>query len=279
MVSRLLAWLDRIPSRLVLHGSLGLAALIAVLDYLTGFELSFALFYLLPIGLAGWVGRRVTVLSVAVLCAALSQASYLLSGGQLSQVGTGIWNAASRLIIFAIIGLLVRAVRWLLGMEQDLARTDPLTGLPNRRGLEDAWDALSRRWTRGGSVCLAIVDLDRFKQLNDEKGHAQGDAALQEWAQLTRQILRSDDVVARAGGDEFVILLPRAARHVALARLDRLKTIAEARFAERKWPLGLSMGVAFQNKGPPRWSELMSRADLQLYRAKDAGRGLIHAED
>ncbi|MEO6715485.1 MAG: GGDEF domain-containing protein, partial [Mycobacteriales bacterium] len=88
-----------------------------------------------------------------------------------------------------------------------LARTDPLTGLLNRRGLEEALDRETARARRtGGSVCLALIDLDRFKGLNDTRGHAAGDAALRDIGDLLTLGLRTNDVAGRWGGDEFAVV-------------------------------------------------------------------------
>jgi diguanylate cyclase len=210
----------------------------------------------------------------------LTLISFLASGGHASSTGILIWNTSSRLIIFSLFGLLVRSLRRLLLRERNLARTDPLTGLVNRLGLEDEWETLAQHLKRHPSpLCLAIVDLDRFKMLNDEQGHTEGDQALKEWAELARRRLRTDDTVARVGGDEFVIVLPRAELSLALARLTELKSQAEELFNVRGWPIGLSIGVAAHHSGSPRWSDLMSRADLQLYRAKQSGKGQIQTEN
>ena len=258
--------------------AVGLSFLIAWFDYATGYELSFALFYLLPIAMAGWTVSRLGAVLIALLCDILTVISFLAAGGHTS-VAILYWNAASRLILFSTFGLLVHSVRRLLLRERGLARTDPLTGLVNRRGLEDEWALLTEHLRRHPSpVCLAIVDLDRFKLLNDRQGHAEGDLALKEWAQLALGQLRADDTVARVGGDEFVIVLPRAEPGQALARLEALKTLVDELFARNDWPVGMSVGVAVHRSGTPRWSDLMSRADRQLYTAKENGKGRIRSE-
>ena len=153
----------------------------------------------------------------------------------------------------------------LLARLQSTARTDPLTGLPNRRVWdEDLEREIARARRHGGSLCLAMLDLDRFKAFNDEYGHQAGDQLLAASAAAWRPALRATDTLARYGGEEFAVLLPHSDEEAALIVVERLLEVV---------PLGqtASAGVAVWD-GTETAEALLARADAALYRAKGAGR-------
>lgn len=172
-------------------------------------------------------------------------------------------------------------------LEQELERLsqhDPLTGLFNRRRFEEELQrqlAYTRRYGKGGA--LLMIDLDRFKQINDELGHAAGDEALRHVAELLSDNLRASDMVARdvdpmvarLGGDEFVVLLPEADAAGAETVAERLAiAVAEAPLAieDRAVELRVSIGVAmFDEDGVPPEQELLAAADQAMYLAKASG--------
>lgn len=172
-------------------------------------------------------------------------------------------------------------------LEQELERLsqhDPLTGLFNRRRFEEELSrqlAYTRRYGQGGA--LLMFDLDRFKQINDELGHAAGDEALRHVAELISDNLRASDtvardvdpMVARLGGDEFVALLPEADAAGAEAAADRLATAVRGTALEvdgREIELRISIGVAtFDGGGIPPEQELLAAADRAMYLAKASG--------
>ena len=154
------------------------------------------------------------------------------------------------------------------------ARTDPLTGVSNRRGLDDclaAQMALMNRYEVGFSA--AIFDIDHFKHINDEHGHLQGDRMLHTVAQLIDESARETDFVARYGGEEFVVVMPRTNLDGASVFAERMRAKVEA-----DMPLTISCGLAAALDGDTPDS-LMARADAALYRAKVAGRNCVCRHD
>jgi diguanylate cyclase (GGDEF)-like protein len=149
-------------------------------------------------------------------------------------------------------------------------RTDPLTGICNRRAFDDALKtqfALMNRYDAPFS--LAIFDIDHFKQINDEHGHLRGDRMLQQVAQHFDNAARETDIVARYGGEEFVVIMPHTELPGASIFSERLrKTLQES------LPLTISGGVATAADGDTPES-LLARADMALYGAKSAGRNLV----
>lgn len=145
---------------------------------------------------------------------------------------------------------------------QALAHTDALTGLPNRRAWDERLAALTAEELARAS--LALVDLDRFKDVNDRAGHLAGDAALQDAARALRQAVRARDLLARIGGDEFGVLLLNCAAADAGAAAERIR-----RAVSGTGKLTASAGVA-SARGTA--AELLAAADVALLAAKDAGR-------
>ena len=152
----------------------------------------------------------------------------------------------------------------LLAQLDGLARIDPLTGLANRRTWNEAIASALRDET---TLCVAMIDLDHFKRFNDEHGHAAGDRLLKACAAAWRSHLRGEDTLARIGGEEFAVLLPRCSMSDATDVLERLR---------RATPSGAtaSVGVAEIHPGEDA-SDVLARADAALYEAKGAGRNQL----
>jgi diguanylate cyclase (GGDEF)-like protein len=154
-----------------------------------------------------------------------------------------------------------------------LAQTDPLTGLPNRSAFMAEIDA---ELLRSKPFALLCVDLDRFKEVNDTLGHPVGDALLRDVAARMRGILRADDVVARFGGDEFVLLQRNVVESRDTAELaSRIVEAVGKPFAidGNRIDIGASVGIARALADAAERDELHRMADVALYRAKAAGRG------
>jgi diguanylate cyclase (GGDEF)-like protein len=157
-----------------------------------------------------------------------------------------------------------------------LARTDPLTGLLNRRGLEEVLERETARIRRtGGSVCLALIDLDHFKELNDTRGHAAGDKALRDIGALLTRSLRANDAAGRWGGDEFAVVFAGLPDDCARDVIDRLRSTVNhpANVRRSRAKLAFSAGVAMLEDNEAQPAALMELADRALYRAKGAGGG------
>ena len=166
-----------------------------------------------------------------------------------------------------------RKVDRLLRRLRDLAHTDPLTGLPNRRAFEERFEVeLDRSRRSGEPLSLAVGDIDFFKRLNDAHGHAVGDRALEAVGEAISRWTRSTDISARIGGEEFAMLLPATSTSEAETAIERLRRrIGEIpTVADRSLTVSFGL-VAFPEHGEAM-GDLMHSADVALYRAKALGR-------
>ncbi|MBV9859688.1 MAG: diguanylate cyclase, partial [Alphaproteobacteria bacterium] len=165
----------------------------------------------------------------------------------------------------------------------ELAIVDPLTGLNNRRFLENHLAAtLEQARARHKPVSLMILDIDHFKRVNDTYGHAAGDDVLRELASRTLRGMRSFDLVARLGGEEFLVVMPETNLAIAANIAERLRlSVANEPFTLRsnnlRVPITVSIGVAVSRESGENAEDLLKRADDGLYAAKNAGRNRVVA--
>ncbi len=160
-----------------------------------------------------------------------------------------------------------------------LSLTDALTGICNRRCFETSLETLFKQAKRYGTeFSLLIMDVDRFKSYNDDFGHPQGDIALREVGRVLRAHARESDFVARMGGEEFGVLLPRTASDGAMILAERFRQGIEATIWPNR-PITISIGVVTFNAGVASPELLLKHADEALYRAKDNGRNCVVCAD
>ncbi|MBI5334034.1 MAG: GGDEF domain-containing protein [Burkholderiales bacterium] len=213
-------------------------------------------------------------------------AGWWSDGADLRAETLNIGMAAVLLPILSAVGAQVRRVRLRqVAQKAELARTleqlhelstrDGLTGLWNRRRALDLLDEELLRIRRTGrGLCVALLDLDWFKHINDRHGHAVGDAVLREVAQIGRETLRATDALARWGGEEFLLLMPETGTEQAMVALSRLRSRIQAHdWAQHAAELQVSFSAGLTDWRPgDAAAALLERADHALYQAKGAGR-------
>lgn len=158
------------------------------------------------------------------------------------------------------------------------ALRDPLTGLYNRRYMEDALSRFASLAERSGTALSVImIDLDHFKKLNDEFGHAVGDSVLRETAATIMGALRTSDVACRYGGEELLVILPECGMAEAIGKAELLRERIEALSAMHEAKISASFGVAAIPESTRLVADLLSMADAALYQAKEGGRNRVVA--
>jgi len=223
--------------------------------------------WLYPVLLANFLlaARRPAVVVSGLAIALLSTNDAL--GGVLN-TGTFIVTSLMVALFAYIFAQRTEAQRRLL---EGVAAMDPLTGALNRRGLDDELDAAMAEAMRTGSpVGLAVLDLDGFKQVNDENGHEAGDTVLLEFAGLVRELTRKSDRFFRLGGDEFALLVPGADADAMSRIAQAVRHAVQDRIAGNGHPVTVSIGATIMLPGdtPGSW---LHRADTAMYRAKREG--------
>lgn len=256
-------------------------ALFGYIDYTTGPEFGFSLFYLVPVTACAWaVGSGAGVIVACVAALAWFSADAPWHGVN----AVSMWNAGTRLAVYVGIALLTSRVRHdrealskvnaelavLLEREQELARTDSLTGLPNARAFFDALQRAIETSRRSGALFgVAYLDLNDFKSINDRFGHPTGDRVLRRVAEHFTAAVRKADLVARLGGDEFAVLFADADPVKLGSACERIQ--AEIAAISREYPetrLGVSIGVAEVGPETTDAADAIRRADEAMYRSK-----------
>jgi diguanylate cyclase (GGDEF)-like protein len=240
-----------------------LVVVIGALDRATGTELAFSAFYLLPIGLGAWYVGAGFGLSTALACALTWLWADLDPGSRYSHWVMPYASAVVRLTSFATAAWTFAALHRAL----IYARTDSLTGLLNSRALHEAIEAEARRARRyARPFTIAYADVDRFKSINDRYGHTMGDAVLKRIAAVLTTSLRASDVVARVGGDEFVLLLPETNKEAASLALSKVRQRLRAN--DIPSAITISVGAVTVESGGDNTASLLQRADMLMYAAK-----------
>lgn len=252
------------------------AAAVAVLGWINvqiGWEVSFSVLYLLPIGATAWVTGLRPALLLSVVAAAVWMLAGEIAGFPASHPLVPYWNALVRLSFFVIVAVLLDALRAALARERNLSRTDPLTGVSNGRSFREAADIEVIRAARSGRpFALVYLDLDDFKLVNDRFGHEAGDRLLARFATALTRTARRSDVIARLGGDEFAMLLPETDAAGARAVLRKALIALDADMsADRR--VTFSAGGVVCPPGASSVEPLLAAADALMYRVKRRGKG------
>ena len=262
------------PLLLVLVFSL--VFLIGWLRFLTGPEYAFSFLYLLPIIMVTWLlGKH-----WGMLISVVSAFSWLLA--DLSMIDRfsisfiPLVNESFRLLVFLFVVLMITRHKNILETQKELAMMDPLTGVANRRAffhLAGTEIDRSRRYRNPFSVM--VIDIDDFKQINDHCGHHTGDRLLITVVETIKHHVRAIDIVARFGGDEFVVLLVKSEERSAALVARKLQKQLLDIMQKNQWGVTFSIGVATYHSAPDSVDETIKAADELMYHVKHNGKNNI----
>ena len=271
-----LAYLEKLNKLLIIAVGFALIGVIGILDFMTGYELAFSLFYLLPISLVTWLtGRRLGIV-MSLVSAVVWFISDVAAGNSYLHPVIYVWNTLMRLGFFVIVALLLSALKSALESEKELAHKDYLTGAANSRVFYDLLQTeINRSQRYKNPFTIAYIDLDNFKTVNDKFGHATGNQVLHFVVNQIKKNLRKTDVVARLGGDEFALLLPETKQESAQVVLSKLQNHILAGMQESNWPVTLSIGVLTCIDAPQATDEAIRLVDDLMYSVKRASKNGI----
>lgn len=250
-----------------------LTLLLGAIDYLTGFEFSFSIFYLLPVVLVTWRVGRTPGLVFSFLGALTWFAADAAAGHLYSSTWIYSWNTIMRLGFFLIISTLLSVFKKELQLQKKLARQDFLTGTANPRHFYDIVQMEIHRARRHGRPCsMAYIDLDNFKAVNDRLGHQAGDNVLSVIAECLKANVRVTDTVARLGGDEFVLFFPETEHEGARRVLTKIRSCLTGAIEQNDWQVGFSIGVMTFLSMPSTVVEMIRLTDGLMYAVKQSGK-------
>lgn len=255
---------------------LGVVA-IALVDYSSGFELRVFPLYYAPISLVAWHQSRLGAVIVAILSALFWVGANFLAGLSYSHPAIWVGNVVVQATSFILIGILISSLRAALIREQSLSRVDALTSMLNSRAFyEEARLLVSLCRRKGRPITVAYLDLDNFKEVNDQKGHHAGDELLRSVAELLRASVRPTDLSARLGGDEFAILLLEVGPDDAIVTLKRIQSLLENMLTAEMRYVTASIGAVTFTNPLDNIEDMIKEADAVMYKAKSTGKNRVH---
>lgn len=273
MLKTLDRYLRRTPQLTIIGISLLLVAAVATIDNATGSELSFSIFYLLPVSLAAWYAGGRIGRTISIVAAGAWLAIDATSGAVYSSPLIPFWNAAVRFGFFLLVAQLITSLQRHVKQEENLARVDGLTGVMSGRTFRhSAAEVVGLAGRNGKPFTIAYVDLDDFKKVNDTRGHAEGDRALKAVGSALMNSIRRTDIVGRLGGDEFAVLLPETDESGAREVVAKIRAGLASATESGGWPIGASIGATVFLTPPDDPEKAIAQADELMYRAKASGK-------
>lgn len=243
---------------------------------LTGPEFALSFLYLLPIIAVTWIFGVFWGTAVSLVSASSWLLADLSMLDRFSSSYIPLVNEFFRLTVFLFIVSMIARYRKILAVQQEMAMLDPLTGVANRRAFfQYARIELDRSRRYNNPFSVMVIDVDDFKQINDHLGHHTGDALLMKVVETIRFHLRAIDIVARFGGDEFVVLLVKTGESSALQVARKLQKQLLDTMKHHQWQVTFSIGVATYHSAPDSVEETLRAADGLMYEVKHSGKNDI----
>jgi diguanylate cyclase (GGDEF)-like protein len=253
-------------------GSLFIAVL-GVIDYVTGPDLSLFIFYLVPVSLATWFSGSGAGIALSVLSAVAWSLADILDVHPGRNAAIPYWNLFTELSFFFVASSVLAGLRSSMEREQKLGRLDYLTGAVNSRYFAELADREIQRALRYNHIfTAAYLDLDNFKAVNDNKGHQEGDRLLKLVVATIADSVRATDIVARLGGDEFLILFPETDSAMAQAAIEKIRERLLELMIANGWPVTCSFGLVTFDSAPQSVNHLVKLADAVMYEVKNSGK-------
>jgi diguanylate cyclase (GGDEF)-like protein len=270
--------MGRVHRYAVIGLCLAAAVLIGLVRFVTGPELALSLFYLFPVTVSAWVAGRRTGILIACLCALTWLAADLSMVERFSNPLIPLVNEILRLLVFLFAAVVMAAMKQMMEIHRKTARTDTLTGIPNRLSFMEYADIeVSKARRDNRPISLVFLDVDNFKAVNDTWGHHEGDLLLAGVATTLVRSIRTTDFAARLGGDEFAVLLWRSGRKDSIQVARKIQNNLRELVERNAWPVTFSLGLVTCETTPSNVDEVLDEADRLMYQAKHQGKNTLVA--
>ena len=250
---------------------IGTIGLLGIIDYVTGNEITFSLFYLAPIVAVTWTVNQHAGLVMSLLSGITLLGAEIAAGQTYSSPLIYLLNTVIRTVFYTIITYLVAELHQARREEQLAARTDFVTGAANARYFHELLQMEINRIHRyPHPITVVYIDIDNFKLVNDLYGHKIGDEVLRSIVSELKSQLRRTDIVARVGGDEFALLLPSTQQPDAKIVISKVYANLVEAMKQRNWPVTFSMGAVTCMSPPHSAEQLINMADELMYDVKNS---------
>jgi diguanylate cyclase (GGDEF)-like protein len=268
--------LRRLPDLVLVVLALAIIAALTVFKLSIGQSISLIDFLFIPVVGVGWFARRRWLGYLIALIAATDTVVVAIVAESHASLGAALASGLARFVLYLVVLSLLGMMRKERAGDQRAASVDALTGAANSRAFDSAArQEIERAQRYGGRLSLACIDVDDFKAVNDALGHDAGDRVLSQVGHVLRSSVRSVDVVARTGGDEFAILMPETGVKAADEVLRRVRgELGRVRLRDGS-PVGFSLGLITFDTPPSSVAEMTVAADELMYRAKVDGKNRV----
>ena len=250
-----------------------------IIHFFVQTDISLLIFYLVPVIMATWFLSTAWGILIALLSILSWLVSDLFSASRYSNPFVPVLNESLTFIGFSFIVYILSRLRHGMSRERELATHDHLTGVFNRRAFyEKAHVEIERTRRFSRPLSVAYLDLDNFKEINDLHGHITGDKLLCVIAVIIRTHIRSVDIFARIGGDEFVILFPETGGGPVQSVAEKIQAQIQTGMEANRWHVTASIGVVTFEQPPSSVDEILRLSDMVMYKAKHKGKNCIMYE-
>ncbi|MBN1693830.1 diguanylate cyclase [candidate division WOR-3 bacterium] len=256
-----------------------LVASLVSLELFTNPEISIALLYLIPVAISAWFVGKAFSIAVSAFIVAMWTFAEIYKGKVYSSVSLHYYYAAVRLFFFVVVTTLLARLKTALSTERVMSRLDFLTDVMNSRSFYELAAVELERCRRYGRVfSVAYMDMDNLKAINDKFGHSKGDDVLRAIASTIKENLRKNDLVARMGGDEFVILFPETEYKAADKAVKKIQDTLKRKKSLEEFSISFSIGILTCESCPDSIDEMIELVDSLMYSIKNHKKdGIAHS--
>jgi diguanylate cyclase (GGDEF)-like protein len=269
-------WFARFGPAPLVAASLLMVAFIGVIRWVSGPEVAFSAFFLVPIIISTWCAGRWIGILISVISIMIWLAADMMVLSEFSNPAIPFINEILRSVVFLFVVLLIADLKASLAEQAEIARRDPLTGIANRSAfIESAEMEVKKAKRFNHSVSILYIDIDHFKAVNDRFGHHSGDMLLKTVGRSITDNIRAIDLAGRLGGDEFALLLPNTDTKGLGTIAHKLVRILRREMQLRGWPATFSVGAATFREVEIDIHGMINKADILMYIAKERGRDRV----